>query len=69
MISQFNQLVCWISLSKMRFIATVFIDDFPIFGKLVRAAAANVFRRAAQDMRRTRTGCGVLGSDIVGRGV
>jgi hypothetical protein len=36
---------------------TVFSGDFPIFGKLIRAAAANVFRRAAQDMRRTRTGC------------
>ena len=33
---------------------TVSVGDFPIFGKLVRAAAANVFRRAVLDMRRAR---------------
>src|ERR1700733_3037541 len=44
-------------LEQDRVIATVFSGDFPIFVKLIRAAAANVFRRGAQDMRRTRTGC------------
>jgi hypothetical protein len=53
LIKEFVGFLC----AKIASSQTVFSGDFPIFGKLIRVAAANLFRRAAQDMRRTRTGC------------